>query len=80
MAARPPDGYLPFDLVVRPTAGPAEVLATIAACGGLLATALDAADPALRAWHFGPCDPTGFAALGVAEILLHTHDVTGAWA
>ncbi|WP_431911600.1 maleylpyruvate isomerase N-terminal domain-containing protein [Micromonospora carbonacea] len=76
LAGRPADGYLPFDLRVSPTATPARVLAVVAACGGLLATAVDAADPDLRAWHFGPCDPAGFAAMGVAETLLHTHDIT----
>ncbi|TDC65827.1 hypothetical protein E1258_04575 [Micromonospora sp. KC207] len=76
LAGRPADGYLPFDLVVSPAASPAEALAVAAACGNLLAVALDAADPALRAWHFGPCDPTGFAAMGVAETLLHTYDIT----
>ncbi|MEO3781111.1 maleylpyruvate isomerase N-terminal domain-containing protein [Micromonospora sp. B11E3] len=76
LAGRPTDRYLPFDLTVSPTATPAQVLTVVAACGGLLAAALDTADPALRAWHFGPCDPTGFAAMGVAEALLHTVDVT----
>jgi uncharacterized protein (TIGR03083 family) len=76
VVGRPQGGYLPFDLTVSPTAAPAEVLAVVSACAGLLATALDAADPGLRAWHFGPCDPGGFAAMGVAETLLHTHDVT----
>ncbi|MER5705435.1 maleylpyruvate isomerase N-terminal domain-containing protein [Micromonospora sp. NPDC002296] len=75
VAGRPSGGYLPFDLTVSPAATPAEVLAVAAACGGLLATALDAADPGLRAWHFGSCDPAGFAAMGVAEALLHAHDV-----
>ncbi|MFI0794765.1 maleylpyruvate isomerase N-terminal domain-containing protein [Micromonospora rubida] len=77
VAGRPSGSYLPFDLTVSLAATPAEVLTVAATCGGLLATALDAADPGLRAWHFGPCDPAGFAAMGVAEILLHTHDV--AW-
>lgn len=76
LAARPTSAYLPFDLTVRPSASPAEVLQVITACGGLLGSALAMADPDLRAWHWGPCDPTGFASMGVAEVLLHTHDIT----
>jgi hypothetical protein len=63
LAAQPADAYLPFDLNVRPTASPAEVLRAITACGGLLSSALAAASPTLRAWHWGPCDPEGFAAM-----------------
>ncbi|MEV4811351.1 hypothetical protein [Micromonospora avicenniae] len=44
----------------------------VTACAGLLAATVDAADPGTRAWHYGPCDPGGFAAMGVAETLLHT--------
>ncbi|MEV7328172.1 maleylpyruvate isomerase N-terminal domain-containing protein [Micromonospora sp. NPDC093244] len=76
VAASADDGYLPYDLRVSPTARPAQVLTVARACAGLLATAVDAAPPDARAWHFGPCDPAGFAAMGVAETLLHTHDVT----
>ncbi|MFF7592290.1 maleylpyruvate isomerase N-terminal domain-containing protein [Kitasatospora purpeofusca] len=76
LAARPADRYLPLDLTVDPDAGPAEVLTVVTAAAHLLATALDAAPPGLRAWHYGPCDPAGFAAMGVAETLLHTHDIT----
>ncbi|MFD8596740.1 maleylpyruvate isomerase N-terminal domain-containing protein [Kitasatospora sp. NPDC059646] len=76
VVARPADRYLPFDLTVRPDADPAATLQTALACGELLAVALAAADPALRAWHWGPTDPGGFAAMGVAETLLHTHDIT----
>ncbi|MEU1424637.1 maleylpyruvate isomerase N-terminal domain-containing protein [Kitasatospora sp. NPDC005751] len=75
LAARPATGYLPLDLTVRADAPPEDVLAVVTACGHLLATALDAAPPDLRAWHYGPCDPAGFAAMGVAELLLHTHDI-----
>lgn len=70
------DGYLPYDLRVSPSADPARVLDVVRACAGLLAVAVDAAEPTARAWHFGPCDPEGFAAMGVAETVLHTHDVT----
>lgn len=76
LAAQPANAYLPFDLTVRPTATPAELLQVVAACGGLLSGVLATASPTLRAWHWGPCDPEGFAAMGVAEILLHTHDIT----
>ncbi|MGC4856912.1 maleylpyruvate isomerase N-terminal domain-containing protein [Micromonospora sp. DT4] len=70
------DAYLPYDLQVSPTASPERVLDVVRACAGLLAVAVDAAEPTARAWHFGPCDPAGFAAMGVAETVLHTHDIT----
>jgi hypothetical protein len=76
LAAQPTDAYLPIDLTVRPTASPADVLQVVTACARLLGNALATATPTLRAWHWGPCDPSGFAALGVAEILLHTYDIT----
>ncbi|WP_030489786.1 maleylpyruvate isomerase N-terminal domain-containing protein [Micromonospora chokoriensis] len=76
VAASPDDAYLPYDLRVDLDASPARVLTVVRACAGLLAAAVDAASPHARAWHFGPCDPAGFAAMGVAETLLHTHDIT----
>ncbi|MCK9877328.1 hypothetical protein MXD59_16355 [Frankia sp. Ag45/Mut15] len=75
VAARPTAGYLPFDLTVASDAHPREVLQVVTACGGLLGSVL-AANPDTRAWHHGPTDATGFAAMGVAETLLHTHDIT----
>ncbi|RAO39398.1 hypothetical protein PSN13_00422 [Micromonospora saelicesensis] len=76
VTGRPDDGYLPYDLRVSPDASPTQVLTVVRACAGLLAAAVDAAPPDTRAWHWGPCDPAGFAAMGVAETLLHTRDVT----
>ncbi|MGC5285462.1 maleylpyruvate isomerase N-terminal domain-containing protein [Micromonospora sp. DT231] len=76
VTGRPEDGYLPYDLRVSPDASPAQTLTVARACAGLLAAAVDAAPPDTRAWHWGPCDPAGFAAMGVAETLLHTHDIT----
>jgi uncharacterized protein (TIGR03083 family) len=67
--------YLPFDLVVRPEASPGDVMDVVAAAAGLLRDALRSADPAVRGWHWGPTDPSGFAALGVNEILVHTVDI-----
>ncbi|GIE82198.1 hypothetical protein Aph02nite_81480 [Actinoplanes philippinensis] len=68
-------GYLPLDLEVRPDAPPRVVLQVVAACAGLLSLALRAAGPEVRAWHWGPTDPSGFAALGVNETLIHTWDI-----
>ncbi|MGF0168919.1 maleylpyruvate isomerase N-terminal domain-containing protein [Streptomyces koyangensis] len=76
VTARPTGAYLPFDLAVRPGTAPREVLQVVTACAGLLSSALATADPGLRAWHWGPCDRSGFAAMGVAEVLLHTYDIT----
>lgn len=76
LAGLPAGRYLPFDLVVQAAAAPRDVLAVVAACAGMLGSLLATAPPDARAWHWGPCDPGGFAAMGVAEILLHTHDIT----
>ena len=44
--------------------------------GALLATVVRAAAPEARGWHpYGMADAEGFAAVGVAEVLLHTHDI-----
>ncbi|WP_433060370.1 maleylpyruvate isomerase N-terminal domain-containing protein [Dactylosporangium sp. CS-033363] len=75
LTSRADDAYLPLDLEVRPETDPATVLQIMAACGRLLGLSLDAAGPSARAWHWGPTDRTGFAALGVNEILVHTWDV-----
>ncbi|BCL12595.1 CPCC family cysteine-rich protein [Micromonospora sagamiensis] len=76
VAGRVKDAYLPLDLVIRDDAPVSDVLAAVEACGGLLVAALRVAGPDTRAWHFGSCDVSGFAALGVAEVVLHTYDIT----
>ena len=67
--------YLPFDLVVAPSP-PREVLAVVAACGRLRSVVVEHADPETVAWHWGMSDAAGFAAMGVAETLVHTHDIS----
>ena len=76
LAARPDSAYLPFDLVVRDGAPLHDLLRIVTGAGRLLSTTLAASDPSVRAWHWGPTDPSGFAALGVNEALVHTHDIT----
>jgi uncharacterized protein (TIGR03083 family) len=76
VAARATAGYLPFDLVIAPEAAPREVLDVVAACGRLLRHAVAAAGAGPVAWHWGMSDAAGFAAMGVAETLVHTYDIT----
>ncbi|POX58433.1 hypothetical protein C3492_38060 [Streptomyces sp. Ru62] len=57
-------------------AGTAGLLHVLDASGGLLTAVVRTAPPTVRAHHvFGAADPEGFAAMGIVEILVHTHDV-----
>jgi hypothetical protein len=71
-----PDG--PADVIFGdPEAGPEGLLTVVEACGGLLATVVDTAPATTLAPHvFGASDPEGFAAMGIVETLVHTHDIT----
>jgi hypothetical protein len=76
VAAAAQGGYLPADLCIRRETTPREVLNVVSACGRLLSSALTTANPAVLAWHWGPTDVSGFAALGVNEVLVHTFDIS----
>jgi hypothetical protein len=76
LAARRQSAYLPLDLLVRESASPEDLLHIVTSAGRVLSTTLAATDPTVRAWHWGPTDPSGFAALAVNETLVHTHDIT----
>ncbi|MGW4425369.1 hypothetical protein [Streptosporangium sp. NPDC004631] len=84
----PLDDHVPFDWIRRNPGGPANVifanrrlgpaglLQVLEASGALLVAVVRTASPDVRAFHvFGVADPEGFAAMGVVEILVHTHDV-----
>lgn len=74
--AQPAQGYLPIEAAIEPGAPPAAVLESIAMCGDLLRLAVGSASTDCRAWHpYGTSDPEGFAAMGVVEVLVHTHDI-----
>jgi hypothetical protein len=85
--ATPEGGYVPIAMTsTRPGGaesaihvdrekGPAGLLQALEACGALLAAMVTTTSPGTRAWHpYGTSDPEGFAAMGVAEILVHGHD------
>lgn len=88
-ASAPLDGRVPFasgsrrpggpenTIYVDRAAGPPGLLQALEACGGLLAAMVRTTSPLVRAFHVhGVSDAEGFAAMGVAETLVHAHDVT----
>ncbi|GAB3954663.1 hypothetical protein [Streptomyces sparsus] len=57
-------------------AGPSGLLQVLETTGALLTAMVRTASPQVRAYHvYGVSDPEGFAAMGVVETLVHTHDI-----
>ncbi|MFD7575323.1 maleylpyruvate isomerase N-terminal domain-containing protein [Streptomyces sp. NPDC059810] len=57
-------------------AGPAGLLQVLEASGALLVAMVRTTPSQTRAHHvFGASDPEGFAAMGIVETLVHTHDL-----
>lgn len=57
-------------------AGPIGLLQVLEASGALLVAMVRTMPPQARAYHvFGVSDPEGFAAMGIVETLVHTHDL-----
>jgi RimJ/RimL family protein N-acetyltransferase len=78
LAGRARSGYVPFEITLDDGTGNAGLLDVIEATGALLAAAVRTAPREARAFHpypFRSADREGFAAMGVAEVLLHTHDI-----
>jgi len=63
-------------LAVRPGAAIDELLYTMKVMALILAEVARAAPPTARALHpAGMADPSGFVAMGIDELLVHTHDI-----
>ncbi|MFI6206893.1 GNAT family N-acetyltransferase [Streptomyces sp. NPDC051041] len=78
LAGRVHDRRLPLRISVDEGADNAGVLRAVEAAGALLATAIRTAPREARGYHpypFHSANREGFAAMGVAEALLHTHDI-----
>ncbi|NUP36694.1 MAG: hypothetical protein HOY76_06635 [Streptomyces sp.] len=70
-----PDGPASTIFVDR-AEGAAGLLQVLDGCGALLAAMVRVTPAHVRAHHvFGAADPEGFAAMGVVETLVHTHDI-----
>ncbi|MGI5481112.1 GNAT family N-acetyltransferase [Streptomyces lavendofoliae] len=79
LTGRVTDTYVPLDVVAPPGTDPAGLVRVVEATGGLLSAAVRTTPAGVRAWH--PCGATGadgFAAMGVVEALVHTHDIVRA--
>ncbi|MFI1421981.1 GNAT family N-acetyltransferase [Streptomyces sp. NPDC020731] len=78
LAGRSTAGHLPFTISLDEDTDNTGVLKTIEATGALLAAAIRTTPRAVRAFHpypFRHANREGFAAMGIAEVLLHTHDI-----
>lgn len=68
--------FRPLALAVVPDAGVEDLLSTMRAMAAILAEVARAAPPSARAFHpAGPADATGFVAMAIDELLVHTHDI-----
>jgi hypothetical protein len=76
LAGRVDDAYPRFQLVVAPDEAPGEILRVLNSTGQLLVAAVEVAPTEARAWHWGSTDRSGFAAMGIGEVLVHTFDIT----
>ncbi|MCH0557499.1 GNAT family N-acetyltransferase [Streptomyces sp. MUM 16J] len=78
LAGRAQDGYVPFDITLDDGTDNSGLLHVIQTTGVLLAATVRTTPPGVRAFHpypFRSADREGFAAMGIAEVLLHTHDI-----
>ncbi|MFE0133448.1 GNAT family N-acetyltransferase [Streptomyces sp. NPDC059037] len=81
LTGRAADAYVPFEISLDEGSGPADAISVIESTGGLLSAVIRTTPPGVRAFHpypSGKADATGFAAMGVAEVLLHTYDIARA--
>ncbi|MBB4696511.1 maleylpyruvate isomerase N-terminal domain-containing protein [Paractinoplanes abujensis] len=61
---------------VDPADGPGGLLRVLESSGALLAAMVATVPPDRMSFHnYGPSDPSGFAAMGVVEVLVHVRDI-----
>ncbi|WP_159776068.1 GNAT family N-acetyltransferase [Streptomyces sp. HM190] len=78
LAGRARSAYVPFRIDTAECADNADLLHVIETTGTLLAATVTTTPADARAFHPYPfrfADREGFAAMGVTEVLLHTHDI-----
>ncbi|MFF7261886.1 GNAT family N-acetyltransferase [Streptomyces sp. NPDC008159] len=78
LAGRAQSAYVPFLIDTAECEDNADLLHVIETTGALLAATVTTTPADVRAFHPYPfrfADREGFAAMGVTEVLLHTHDI-----
>ncbi|MEU6448669.1 GNAT family N-acetyltransferase [Streptomyces sp. NPDC046979] len=78
LAGRATDAYVPFEITFDEGTGNEGVLHVIETTCALLAATLRTTPREVRAFHPYPyrsANREGFAAMGIAEVFLHTHDI-----
>ncbi|KOG33986.1 GNAT family N-acetyltransferase [Streptomyces resistomycificus] len=78
LAGRAQHAWVPFEITLDEGTGQDGLLDVVETAGALLVAAFRATPRRARAFHpypFGSANREGFAAMGVAEVLLHTRDV-----
>ncbi|MGW7240784.1 GNAT family N-acetyltransferase [Streptomyces sp. NPDC054804] len=78
LAGRAQDAYVPFELKLDDGTDNSGLLHVVETTGALLAATVRTTPREVRAFHpypFRSADRVGFAAMGIAEVLLHTHDM-----
>ncbi|MDX2825397.1 N-acetyltransferase [Streptomyces ipomoeae] len=78
LAGRATTAYVPFRIDTQECDGNADLLHVIETTGALLAATIRATPRDVRAFHPHPfrwADREGFAAMGIIEVLVHTHDI-----
>ncbi|MGW6021591.1 GNAT family N-acetyltransferase [Streptomyces sp. NPDC055099] len=81
LTGRATDRWVPFEIAFDEGSGPADAISVIESTGGLLSAVVRTTPAGVRGYHpypAGSADATGFAAMGAAEVLLHTYDIAQA--
>jgi RimJ/RimL family protein N-acetyltransferase len=78
LAGRAQERYVPFEITLDEGTDNEGALQVVEATGALFAATLRTTPREVRAFHpypFRSANQEGFAAMGVAEVVLHTHDI-----
>ncbi|MFJ9560089.1 GNAT family N-acetyltransferase [Streptomyces fuscichromogenes] len=78
LAGRAEDAWVPFELRLDDGTDNSGLLHVVETTGALLAATVRTTPRTARGFHpypFRSADRAGFAAMGIAEVLLHTHDM-----